>query len=65
VTVVASVLLQGAEALSRSINISLCADGIAALTLEALRGTPAAFREEIHAVRFASRWFGDTRVVGC
>jgi len=40
-----------AEALSRSINISLCADGIAAMTLEALRGTPAAFREEIHAAR--------------
>lgn len=40
----------GAEALARAINVSLCADGIAALTLEALRGTPAAFREEIHAV---------------
>jgi len=41
----------GAEALARAINVSVCADGIAALTLEALRGTPVAFREEIHAAR--------------
>jgi len=39
------------EALARAINVAKCADGIAALSLEALRGTPVAFREEIHLAR--------------
>eukprot|EP01087_Luapelamoeba_hula_P014648 TRINITY_DN4334_c0_g1_i3.p1 TRINITY_DN4334_c0_g1~~TRINITY_DN4334_c0_g1_i3.p1 ORF type:complete len:391 (-),score=35.97 TRINITY_DN4334_c0_g1_i3:661-1746(-) len=41
----------GAEALSRAISLIQVADGIAALSLEALKGTVVAFREDIHKGR--------------
>jgi histidine ammonia-lyase len=40
----------GAEALTRAVTCARAADVIAALTLEALRGTYRAFQPEIHAV---------------
>ncbi len=40
----------GVEALVRARNLIICADGITALTLEALKGTVVAYREEIHKV---------------
>ncbi|KAL6078654.1 Histidine ammonia-lyase [Balamuthia mandrillaris] len=41
----------GAEAIHRCLNATRTADIIAALTLEALKGTVAAFKEEIHKAR--------------
>ena len=41
----------GAEACFRARNVALCADVAAALSLEALKGTPKAYHPCVHAVR--------------
>lgn len=41
----------GGLALARAISLTKAADSIGAMTLEALKGTPTAFDEKIHAIR--------------